>query len=71
MINLTTENKNTLYVVFDTRKGNVILETEDEIKAKSVTDRTQNAEYSKYPPYTYARYKKDLADLYDTTLLEY
>jgi len=69
---LATTNENTLYVVYAIRKGEVVLETENENIAKGMVFNDNGLEYSKYPSLTYAKQKDNSkVDLYETTFLEY
>lgn len=70
MLKLDSNNKNILYVVYCKKTHNVILETEDEQKAKEAVFNDTGLSYSTYPPFTYAP-NKEQGDLYETTFLEY
>ena len=68
---LKSTNQNTIYVVYNLRTCEVVLETENEKDSQSMVFNDNGLNYSKYPPFTYAK-KKDNSkvDLYETTFLE-
>jgi len=67
---LTATNEKTLHVVYAIRKGEVVLETEDENTAKGMVFNDNGLDYSSYPPNTYAPNKSDI-DPWANSYLEY